>query len=212
MPTLPNLLPATPDAPASSLVSLGMRPQIMTGCFRQLIIQHFSDPSNVEAPSLRGIVWTPDITSTQLIIEAAGVWKPDTVGQTPRIIVSRGPWQSEKIGLNSLVTRDYMTGDAVHSKKLLGSHIVSVTTPTKDATDILAWEVYAELLEYGPILRQNLNLLSLDVQSIGAASDQLRLDREESTADITITYTLEHAWTLSQEASRLKTLDFQPLV
>ena len=37
----------------SSLCSYGMRPHVMTGFLRQLLIGHFSDPQNIEDPKVR---------------------------------------------------------------------------------------------------------------------------------------------------------------
>jgi hypothetical protein len=204
----PNITTTSPDAAPSSLRSLGLRPQLMTGILLQIIRQHFADAQNIEAPSLTDFVWIPGETSP-ITIEPAGVWRPTDVEEMPRIIVKRGDWISERIGINDqLMGGDIWDGSETFSKTMNGTHVITMTQPSEDAADILAYEVYAELSRYGPLIRRNLCLKRFSVNGIAAPVVHEQA-REITSTSVHVSYSGSEDWVIQSAAPALKTFDFR---
>jgi hypothetical protein len=81
----------------SALCSYGMRPHVMTGFLRQLLIGHFSDPQNIEEPRIRRHVqeigtWQPSqngLNSGGILIESITRWTPNMADKRPAVLIKR---------------------------------------------------------------------------------------------------------------------------
>ena len=95
-------MPTTPEVRverASSLCSLGMRPLLMTGFLRQLLMEHFAEKDQIEDRRLEDYLWTSG-ASSNILIESITRWTPDQAGSRPALIIKRNGWRVERRGSN----------------------------------------------------------------------------------------------------------------
>ena len=187
--------------------SEGFRTFRVTGLFRVLLRDHFSNPDAITHEEFRNRVWK-DGDSTGILIEDYTVWTPGRSGKSPSIIIKRNAIQSIKRGIGNMQGATD-TGHRQYLKFWSGSHTLFCTGKEGAEAEILASETYRYLMHMGPVIRQTFNFLMLEVVSVGELS-QIKEAYQHYTVPITIAYAMEEAWTVRQlNAPWLKTVQFK---
>lgn len=193
---------------ASSICSLGMRPLLMTGFLRQVLMEHFAEKRQVEDKSLQEYLWTSGADSS-ILIESITRWTPESAGARPALIIKRNGWRVERRGINDqLMGRPNELGNDQYSTFMTGSHTIFCLALSGGECEKLAAEVYRHLISFAPIIRQELNLHRFIVTEVGPLSG---LDESEDhyAVPITVGYAHEESWTIKPHAPKLKRVVLQ---
>jgi hypothetical protein len=197
----------------SSVCSLGMRPHLMTGFLRQHLIAHFSQPDQIEHPNLREYLWRAEIERSKILIESLTQWKPENAGTRPAILIRRNAWQNQRMGIG-----DYLQGATVieghdrYSTLMQGSHTIFCLTTTPGECETLAAEVYRELLQFGPVIRETLSLMRFVLTEVGQMKPVLEA-REHYATPVTVSYAHTEDWIIRRHApvlDHIELSEFRP--
>jgi hypothetical protein len=185
----------------SSLCQLGPRPQIMTGFFRTLLVDHFRSANNIEHSVFRERLWT-NTDQTGILIEDATVWTPSRTQLRPAIIIKRNGWRSLKRTINNMAGTTPQGYDE-HIKFWRGSHTLFCLAQEGAEAEILAAETYRYLLHFGPVFREYFDLMLFELMDVGAISE-LEESTEGYVVPITMMYGWAEGWLLKLHAPLLK--------
>lgn len=223
-PNPPDVEAAFPDDNApenrvpkvSALCSYGMRPHVMTGFLRQLLIGHFSDPDNISEARVREQIkviggWAPiDLPQghTGLLIESINRWAPNTADKRPAILIKRNDWKWTKQGIGDLVNTNLYTGNTSYSGLWEGSHTIFCLTQNGAETEFLTTEVVKFLILFSPMIREQMDLHRFFVAGVGGVGEVEEVI-EGYAAPITVAYVAEERWSVQPSAPRLKRIVFK---
>ena len=187
----------------SSLCSLGPRPIVVTGFLRQWFIQHFSTANNIEHPELRSLLWTA-MPDTPIDIESITRWKPSTTEKRPAIVIARNDWKVLRLGIDDRMM-GYRSADGVehYAAYYSGSHTLFCLSGKPMEAEILAAEVCREMIQFGPTVRKELDLMRFLVVGVGKLFE-VEEARENFAVPVTVAYSLEDRWRIIPHAPFLK--------
>jgi hypothetical protein len=187
----------------NNLDALGMMPHVITGFLRDWLTNRFSDPNNIEAEPLRGLLWKAT-QPTGILIESITRWKPESTEKRPAIIIKRGNWTSSRLVLNDSVgTVDSYLGSQRYGRLMAGSHTLFCISNSGAQSEIIAGEVFKDLNTYGLVIANILNLVKFEAVELGELF-QLEEAKENYAAPIVIQYTGQEVWTVAQQGPILK--------
>ncbi len=192
---------------ASALCSLGPRPHIVTGFLRQWLIGHFSVAGQIEHPELRGKLWKAVGTETEIEIESLTRWKPETTEFRPAVVIGRNDWKVLRLGIDDRMmgetgwTPDIGTDH--YAAYLEGSHTLFCISSLATEAEILGAEVYREMMQFGPLVRQELDLKRFAVVGVGKLFE-IEEARSNYAVPVTVAYGIEERWKLVPHAPFLK--------
>ncbi len=187
----------------SNWCSIAPRPHLMTGFFREWFINHFSDPNNIEAKELRGKLWKA-VPSTDLVVESITQWRPDLTQKRPAIIIKRNDWQVQRISIDDRYLGNVpLTGARDYSALITGSHTFFCISGKGTEAEILAAEVYREMIQFGPIIRQELDLKRFTLAQVGGLFE-LEESKENYGVPVTVSYAADENWQLVTQSPVLK--------
>lgn len=187
----------------SSLKSLLMRPQLLTGIFRDILMRHFYFADNIEEPDLRDLIWKSGET-TSILIESVHRWRPELTEHRPGILIKRNTLQNVRRGIGDMHQGNPVDafGDEHYATFWSGSHTCFCVGGTGAHVELLGTEVQRELTEFGPILRRILDLKRFQVLQIGAVT-KLEEGRENWVVPVTVGYACEEQWRITMQAPKL---------
>lgn len=191
---------------ASALCSLGPRPHVITGFLRQWFISHFSREAQIESPDLRGKLWSRIGTDTEIEIESVTRWKPETTEFRPSIIIARDDWKVLRLGIDDRMMGEGwgdISGVEHFATYLEGSHTLFAVSSDAVEAEILAGEVYKEMMHFGPKVREELDLKRFVVVGVGKLFE-LEEARSNYAVPVTVAYGIEERWKLIPHAPFLK--------
>jgi hypothetical protein len=193
----------------SALCSLGPRPHIVTGFLRQWFISHFSKETQIEHPELRTKLWKRIPTETEIEIESVTRWKPQTTEFRPSIIIARNDWKVLRVGINDQMMGERwdFTGTDHFAAYLEGSHTLFCISNLAEEAEILGAEVYRELMQFGPKVREELDLKRFVVVGVGKLFE-IEEARQNYAVPVTVAYGVEERWKLIPHAPFLKRVVF----
>jgi len=195
-----------PLEPVSALCSLMPRPLLITGLLIQWLRSHFSRAPNVEDETLRDTLWAADVSTTGIVIDSVYNWKPEQTDYRPGVFVKRGPWKILRYGIDDRkmlgVTQ---SGNPHYQNFVQGTAVVFCVAQKPAETEILAAEVYRELMMFGPRARESFNILRFVVTDVSELS-LLEEAAEHYVIAITCAYGAQHNWEIAKNAPVLKTL------
>ena len=182
---------------------------MLTGLVRDILIRHFSTPSNVEEPDLRHLVWRDD-ERTGILIESVHRWRGELVEKRPAVIVKRNAYQNLRLAMGdrSGITED---GHYEYSTFWVGSHTVFCLHRSGASVEILATEVQRELTEFAPVIVQYLGLLKWAVTEVGEISE-IEEAKETFVVPITIGWAYEEEWRVELESLKLRKIPLSVLL
>lgn len=200
----------------SALCSYGMRPHVMTGLIRQLLLGHFSDPQNVEEPRIRRHLlslneWQPvddEINYSGILIESITRWAPNNADKRPAVLIKRNGWKWNKQGIGDLAGENLYTGQTSYSGMWEGSHTLFCLAQNGAETEFLATEVVKFLILFSPMIRDQLNLHRFFVAEVGGVGEVQEVTQGYAVP-VTVAYTAEETWSIQPYAPRLKRIVFK---
>ncbi len=197
----------------TSLCSLGWRPLLLTGFLVDWMRKHFSVGNVTEDPDLSNTLWKADDTSV-ILIESITRWKPSDTEKRPAVIIRRNDITNERQGIDDKLMGAFprTNGPDSFTTYFKGSHTLFCITREGAEAEKLAAEVYRELVEFGKVYRDELRLIKLQLQSIGAIF-KVEECKETFAVPVTISYAFDESWTIIPRAPVLKRIDlsdFQP--
>lgn len=195
----------------SALCSYGMRPHVMTGVLRQLLLAHFSDPENIEEPRVRRQLeqlgaWKPSdngLNAGGILIESITRWQPATADKRPAVLIKRNKWGWQRLGIGDNTGSNVLDGSRSYAGFWEGSHTLFCLAPSGAETEFLATEVVKFLITFGPWIREQMNLFRFVVQEVGGAAEVQEV-LQGYAVPVTVAYVAEEAWSLQPYAPRLK--------
>jgi len=185
----------------SSLVDLkcptSPTPLAVTGIFVQWMRNHFSDSANIDLNILKESVWTNDISTSAIIIDSVFRWKPDTTEFRPGIFVKRNPWKILRYGIDDRKMMGVNDGTCTRAYNTMfqGSHTLFCIAGESGEVELLATEVYHELIQFGPRARKHFNFLRFVVSDIGEPAI-LEEATENFVVPIVVSYGGQYTWTI----------------
>lgn len=195
----------------STLCSLGMRPHLLTGMLVQELRDHFSQPDRIDQTNLRNYLWRSELTTKTLMIDSLTRWKPQETSARPAILVRRNAWQVNRLGIGDRMQHPTaLDGWDRFSVMMSGSHTLFCLAREGAECETLATEVFLQLLEFGPILRDRLELLRFFVVEIGQMAPVLEA-QEHFGVPITIAYAHNLSWTVRKHTPVLSTIALEHL-
>jgi hypothetical protein len=102
-------------------------------------------------------------------------------------------------------------GPSSFATYLEGSHTLFAVSTEGAEAEILAAEVYRELIQFGPIMRRELELHRFLVVSVGSLFE-IEEAHETFAVPITVGYALEERWKLVPHAPFLKRIKLSEFV
>ena len=187
----------------SNWCSIAPRPHLMTGFFREWFINHFVNADNIEAKELRGKLWRA-LPNTDIVIESISQWRPDLTQKRLAIIIKRNDWQVHRISIDDRLHDSIsLTGVREHSTLISGSHTFFCLAGKGTEAEILAAEVYREMMQFGPVIRNELGLKKFVLVSVGSLFE-LEESKENYGVPVTVSYVADENWRIIQQAPVLK--------
>lgn len=191
-----------------SLCDLGPRLLTLTGLLRVWLINHFNSSDNIELLKLRKCVWNKDPAKSGIVIEKNTAWDPRKTGTRPALILKRGAWRRIRLGIGDkfLGGGSSQNGDEHYCNWWQGSHTVFAIAGEDGECEMLATEVFRELNEFGPAVRDMLGLKRFEVAEVAEIAI-LEEASQNFVVPVNIAYAVEESWILRQEAPFLKRID-----
>ncbi len=196
----------------SSVCSIGMRPYVMTGFLRRLLIQHYADPECVADVVMRTRFqgangWKSD-TSTGLYIESITRWRSELAENRPGLVIKRNAWRWERVTIGSQAGSEYVEGKRQFHGFWYGSHTIFALADKAAEAELLANETVAMLLQYSPLVTEQMELHRFIPVEIGALA-QVEESTKNYAVPITFAYVAEENWILETHAPRVKRFIFK---
>lgn len=182
---------------------------MITGLVRDLLVRHFAAPEQIETPDLRGLIWAGDET-TGVLIESVYRWRGELVEKRPALLIKRNRMSNLRFGIGNALGAD-PRGQRQFVTFWVGSHTVFCLHGTGAGTEILATEVQRELTQFAPQIAADLGLHRWTVTDVDAVSE-FEESREGFAVPVTIAWCYEEAWTLEQEAPKLRAVALSTLL
>lgn len=209
-------LPENRVPKVSALCSYGMRPHVMTGFLRQLLIGHFSDPNNIEDPRVRRQItqvggWQPDTGGSNtggILIESITRWLPNTADKRPAVLIKRNDWRWSSRVLGDKKTENLYTGETVYSGFWEGSHTLFCLSQYGAEAEFLATEVVKFLILFSPLIRDQMDFFKFYVSAVGGVGEVQEVS-EGYAVPVTVSYIAEESWSVQPYAPRLKRIVFK---
>jgi len=174
----------------------------LNGAFLTIIRRHFAQAENIEVPELQHYVWNTDDRLSKILIEPVYRWNPTNIQQRPAVIVKRGPWKFEQIGIGSrLLGATEVEGYAedAHVVAVAGTHTFFCIGTTGLEAEEIAQEVVNCLLGFLQVIREQLCLGRFFVSDIPAVG---KIDecQDHFAVPVNVEYSLQWNWRLLRQA------------
>lgn len=191
--------------PLSALCSLGTRPTLITGYLRQWFMAHFSVAARIENPQLRSKLWNENRLQTEIEVEDVLRWKPSTTEFRPALLIARNDYKVLRFGIDDrMMGTDWdARGVAHHAGFLEGSHTVFAVSNLPAEAELLGGEVYRELHQFGPTIREELDLKRFAVGMFGKAFE-IEEARGNYAVPVPVGCAAEETWQILPHAPFLK--------
>ena len=196
----------------SHICSLGWRPLLMTGMLVQELRDHFSQSDRIDHTNLREYLWRVQTDRSKIVIESMTRWNPSLTSMRPAVLIRRNSWQTMRLGIgDKMLMQNDLDGWDRYSLLMCGSHTIFCLAREPGECETLATEVYRQLLEFGPILRDHLMLMKFIVTEIGQMAPVTE-SREHFGVPITVAYAHNQSWTVRKHTPRLESFAFDRYV
>lgn len=196
----------------SALCSLLPRPLLLTGFFRDILMRHFAERDQIEAPELQQLIWQQG-EQTNILIESIHRWVPELTERRPAVVIKRNAYTNRRRGIGDrqqLPSADTF-GNPHYATFWVGSHTLFCIGGSGAQAELLATEVQRELTEFGPVIRRTLNLHRFQVTEVGAIAE-LEEATENFVVPVTVGYAYEQVWSLAKQAPTLRTVSLSNLL
>ncbi len=209
-------LPENRVPKVSALCSYGMRPHVMTGFLRQLLMGHFADPQNIEEPRIRQLLeavggWQPEdngASPTGILIESITRWAPNTADKRPAILIKRNQWQWSSRVIGDKNVENLYTGETSYSGFWEGSHTLFCLSQYGAEAEFLSTEVVKFLILFSPMIRQQMDFFKFYVAQVGGVGEVQEVT-EGYAVPVNVAYMAQETWATQPYAPRLKRIVFK---
>lgn len=188
--------------PPSYFQSKSATTYTLNGAFITLIRRHFSSAENIECESLKNYAWSSDDKVSRILIEPVYKWKPEVIQQRPAVIVKRGPWKIQQMGIGSKVHGEpELDGYAEAEQQVLvaGTHTFFCIGTTGLEAEEVGIEVAHCLLCFMELIRTQFCLGRFIVADIAPVS---KLDecQDHFGVPVNVEYMLQWNWKLLRQS------------
>ncbi len=193
------------------LCSVGITPELMTGYLRQWFEAHFTREYEIAHPGLRNKLWSQVRTENGILVESVTNWDPSTTEMRPGILIARGKWKNLRVGIEDRIM-DHHVPYREYATYFQGDHTCFCVSKIPQEAEILATEVYRELLQFGPVVREELNLMRFQLLDLDKLF-QIEEAEQHYAVPVSVAYFAEERWKLIQQApflTRVKLSKFIP--
>ena len=193
------------DALCSSLDNQGLRPLVVTGALKTILINHFSDENSIQDPDLKHAIWDILPNRSKINIDSVYRWNPDEAERGLGIYIKRNSMKKSTLYMADLfgATKE---NDREFSGIWIGSHTLFCVGANPAQAEILGTEVLQELEQFSPVIRDTLRMVRFRVAEIGALGQLDRRDKRY-VVPITVSWAYGVSWVLRQQARPLDKLD-----
>ncbi len=200
----PQNAPCDVEVDFSSLSDLcGLMPRrlLVTGILTQWLRYHFTYPDNIENPFLKEALWDAELSETKIMIDSVFKFNAAATEFRPGIFIKPGPWKILRYGIDDRKMVGTRRTDECsdrhrvtnYNAMVQGSHTVFCVAGESGEVEILAAEVYRELMSFGPIARRKFNFLRFVVSDIGEPS-LIEEATENFVVPIIVSYGASESW------------------
>lgn len=190
----------------SELCKRQMAPHIVTGIIMQMLVRHFSEPSNFFNRELRSsIKWSPNARENKLRIQAFHSWAPEDAEQVPAILLKRKPFSSQRIAMGDRDAYDKFTGAEVYTRMVEGSHELICIGGNNFETEILGFEVGEFFTVFSRSVYRIIPMYDMQVESIGEIMPLKDLNNKLGIV-VSIKYNYPWVWSLQRQGPLLKSV------
>jgi hypothetical protein len=199
------------DADTSSLLSTGIRPQILTGVFVRLLARKFAIPEGIHDPRLRGYIWDKDARSSRILIVPVHAWHADVAQTRPALVVKRNRLAPRQIGLRDGAavpgwnTNQVPANMETQTMAMEGSHTIFAIARSSAEAELLGTEIYIDLVHFGQVIRRDLGLHRFRISEVGPVSI-LEEEKEAFAVPVTAAYSYVDDWSVIAETPLFKGL------
>ena len=200
----------------SALCSYGMRPHVMTGLLRQLLVDHFADVQNIEDPKVRRQIetlgaWQPvenGLNQSSILIESITRWNPNNADKRPAVLIKRNDWRWMRQTIGDKAGENPYTGSTSYMGFWEGSHTLYCLAQNGAETEFLTTEVVRFLVTFSPLIRDQMDLMRFLVSSVGGIGEVQEVIQGYAVP-VTVSYVAEESWELQPYVPRLKRIVFK---
>ncbi len=200
------------DRQPSSLSSTGITPVIATGVFVRLLEAHFADPANIRNSQLRAFLWADSDTDIDPLTTRINIlpgYKYDTrlLEQSPSVFVKRDECMAAKFNLAGKATTHLEQNGNYrgenHLRVIRGAHSILCCAKGALNSETIAEEVFYRMLEYSPVIQDDLKFGDFEVKSMAPAV-KMEDDKDYFVTQVTLVWQIVHSWVLQPIAPILK--------
>ena len=182
--------------PPSSICSTGPVTNVINGALLAIIRRHFAERSNIVVESLRDYIWDKDDKLSRILIEPIYHWKPTNIQQRPGVVIKRGAWKIQRMGIGDRVMATVSTDGYTEAEQqvlVVGSHSLFCLGRTGLEAEEVGLEVAMELMGFSEIIRQQLCLTRFQLDSIDRV---FKVDecQDHFAVPVNITYGTQLNW------------------
>ena len=200
----------------SALCSYGMRPHVMTGLLRQLLVDHFADVQNIEDPKVRRQIetlgaWQPvenGLNQSSILIESITRWNPNNADKRPAVLIKRNDWRWMRQTIGDKAGENPYTGSTSYIGFWECSHTLYCLAQNGAETEFLTTEVVRFLVTFSPLIRDQMDLMRFLVSSVGGIGEVQEVIQGYAVP-VTVSYVAEESWELQPYVPRLKRIVFK---
>lgn len=200
----------------SSLCSYGMRPHVMTGLLRQLLLDHFADPENIEDGKVRRHLetlgaWQPienGLNQPGISVESITRWNPNNADKRPAVLIKRNSWSWLRKNIGDRLEENLYTGGVSYLGFWQGSHTLYCLAQNGAETEFLTTEVVKFLVRFSPLIVDQMNLMKFLVSEVGGIGEVQEVIQGYAVP-VTVSYVAEESWELQPYVPRLKRVVFK---
>jgi hypothetical protein len=189
----------------SDLCTAMPRRLLVSGILIWWMRQHFTNPLNIENQFLQTALWTDDITTTGISIDSVFRYNPAMTEFRPGVFIKPGPWKVIRYGIDDRKLVGTLRDSCgtikmpTYNTMLQGSHTLFCIAGESAEVEILATEVYRELMQFGPAVRRVFNFLRFQVSDIGEPAI-LEESKEHFVVPVSVAYGAQEVWKLCPPA------------
>lgn len=188
-------------APATSMNNRAPNLYTLHGAFVTLMRRHFAQATSIEVPELQHYTWDADEKLSKILIESVYRWNPTNIQQRPAVIVKRGPWKFNQLGIGNRYhgspEPDGYAEDQ-HVVGVMGTHSFFCLGTTGNEADVIAMEAVNCLLGFSQVIREQFCLGRFFVSDIGPVS---KVDecQDHFGVPVNVEYSMQWNWKLIRQ-------------
>jgi hypothetical protein len=170
----------------TELCTLMPRRLLVTGMLIQFLRRKFSKKISISNPLLHETIWDEDMEFTKIVIDGVFKWEPAQTEARPGLFIKPGAWRVQRYGIEDRK----MPGCSSFNCMTVGSHVIYCIAGESAEIEILATEVYKDLMMFSSTIRRLFGFLRFVVSDIGEPAI-LEEATENFVVPVTVTYGMQ---------------------